>query len=323
MSRPAPYLHPAALVETGRIGGGTRVWAFAHILPGAEIGADCNICDHVFIENDVRIGDRVTVKCGVQLWDGVTLEDDVFVGPNATFTNDAFPRSKRRPAAYARTVVCRGASIGANATILPGVRIGPRAMVGAGSVVTRDVPAEAIVRGVPAAVAGFVSGRAPQPTRAAAAPAALELVNGCRLHPLPHVRDRRGSLNFGELGAQLPFLPRRFFLVHQVPEREIRGEHAHRELHQYLICTHGSVHVRLSDGRRSDEVTLDQPGLGLYVPPLTWTTLTQYSPDAALLVLASDAYRKEDYIREWNEFLAAAAARSGDGEPVAAPEARR
>ena len=83
MSRPAPYLHPAALVETGRIGGGTRVWAFAHILPGAEIGADCNICDHVFIENDVTIGDRVTIKCGVQIWDGVTIEDDVFIGPNA------------------------------------------------------------------------------------------------------------------------------------------------------------------------------------------------------------------------------------------------
>ena len=102
------------------MGAGTRIWAFVHILPGAVIGADCNICDQTFIENDVRIGDRVTIKCGVQVWDGITLEDDVFVGPNATFSNDPFPRSGQHPEHYARTLVKRGASIGANATILPG-----------------------------------------------------------------------------------------------------------------------------------------------------------------------------------------------------------
>src|SRR6185295_14359210 len=118
------FRHELAVVETGAVGRGTRVWAFAHVLPGARIGADCNICDHVFIENDVVVGDRVTVKCGVQLWDGITLEDDVFVGPNATFTNDPFPRSGRRQAEITRTLVRRGASIGANATVLPGVTVG-------------------------------------------------------------------------------------------------------------------------------------------------------------------------------------------------------
>ena len=103
------FQHPQALVESEKIGNGTRIWAFAHVLPGAKIGADCNICNHTFIENDVVIGDRVTVKCGVQLWDGITLEDDVFVGPNATFTNDAFPRSKQ-PFELILTVVKRGAS---------------------------------------------------------------------------------------------------------------------------------------------------------------------------------------------------------------------
>ena len=142
-------LHPDSLVETTRIGKGTRIWAFAHILPGAEIGGDCNICDGVFIENDVVVGNRVTVKCGVQLWDGVRLEDDVFVGPNATFTNDLFPRSKRHPVSFPKTVVRRGASIGGNATILPGLTIGMNAMVGAGAVVTRDVPPNAIVVGNP------------------------------------------------------------------------------------------------------------------------------------------------------------------------------
>src|SRR4030088_2199160 len=115
------YVHPQGLCESSTVGKGTRIWAFAHVLPGARIGRDCNICDGVFIENDVVVGDRVTIKCGVQLWDGLELEDDVFIGPNATFTNDHFPRSKLRSAPYLRTIVRRGASIGANATILPGI----------------------------------------------------------------------------------------------------------------------------------------------------------------------------------------------------------
>jgi acetyltransferase-like isoleucine patch superfamily enzyme len=145
------YVHPNALVETTNIGDGSRIWAFVHILPKAKIGSDCNICDHVFIENDVTVGDRVTVKCGVQLWDGVHLEDDVFVGPNATFTNDMFPRSKQS-FTLQQTIVKRGASIGANATILPGITIGEKALVAAGSVVTRDVPPFSLVMGNPARV---------------------------------------------------------------------------------------------------------------------------------------------------------------------------
>src|SRR5688572_26109604 len=133
------FYHPQALVESADVGRGTRVWAFAHVLPGAVVGADCNVCDGVFIENDVVVGDRVTIKCGVQLWDGVRLEDDVFVGPNATFTNDKFPRAREWPERFETTVVHRGASIGANATLLPGISVGAHAMVGAGAVVTRDV----------------------------------------------------------------------------------------------------------------------------------------------------------------------------------------
>lgn len=145
-------IHPQAIVEDGAtVGDRTRVWAFAHVLGGATIGADCNICDGVFVENDVIVGDRVTVKCGVQLWDGVRLEDDVFVGPNATFTNDMHPRS-RVAREHLQTVVRRGASIGANATILPGLEIGEGAMVGAGAVVTRNVPEGATVVGSPARI---------------------------------------------------------------------------------------------------------------------------------------------------------------------------
>ena len=146
------FIHPLADVMTTSIGARTRVWQYVVALKGATIGADCNICAQVLVEGDVAIGDRVTVKSGVQIWDGVTLEDDVFVGPNATFTNDPLPRSRARPDVFSRTVVARGASIGANATILPGIRIGAGAMIGAGSVVTRDVPDGAVVYGNPAQV---------------------------------------------------------------------------------------------------------------------------------------------------------------------------
>ena len=146
------YIHPYALVEDGvKLGDDTRVWAFVHILPGAVIGGECNICDHVFIEGDVVIGDRVTIKCGVQVWDGLRIESDVFIGPNATFTNDPYPRSKQE-FELLHTLVKEGATIGANATIIPGITIGEKAMVGAGAVVTKDVPARTLVLGNPARV---------------------------------------------------------------------------------------------------------------------------------------------------------------------------
>ena len=144
------YVHPQALCESTAIGEHTRIWAFVHILPGASIGADCNICDHVFIEDGVRVGDRVTIKPNVYLCDGVVLEDDTFVGANAVFSNDKFPRSKQRPPEFLKTSVRAGASIGAGAVILPGITIGEQAMVGAGAVVTKDVPPRAVVVGNPA-----------------------------------------------------------------------------------------------------------------------------------------------------------------------------
>ena len=145
-----PFIHPLADVQSVEIGEGTRIWQFTVVQARAKIGGDCNICSQVFIENDVLIGDRVTIKSGVQIWDGIELADDVFIGPNVTFTNDPFPRSKKRLEAHPRTFVRRGASIGANATILPGVSIGEGSMIGAGSVVTRDIPANELWLGNPA-----------------------------------------------------------------------------------------------------------------------------------------------------------------------------
>ena len=142
MSAPSPQIDPLAFVHPGAsIGAGTRVWQFCVVMDGAMIGADCNFNAHTLVEGGAVIGDRVTLKCGVFVWDGITLEDDVFVGPNAVFTNDKTPQSRVRPSEFANTRICRGASIGGGAVILPGVTIGERAMIGAGAVVTRDVPA--------------------------------------------------------------------------------------------------------------------------------------------------------------------------------------
>ena len=137
-------------VQSVNIGAGTSIWQFCAVLPNAKIGEDCNICSHCLIENDVFVGDRVTVKCGVHLWDGLRVEDDVFIGPNVTFTNDKQPRSKQYPNAFPQTIIRKGASIGANATILPGIEIGEDAMIGAGAVVTRDVAPNTTVVGNPA-----------------------------------------------------------------------------------------------------------------------------------------------------------------------------
>ena len=151
------YRHPNALIEDGAsVGAGTRVWAFAHIVKGAVVGRDCNICDHTFIEGGAKVGDRVTVKCGVYLWEGLTVDDDVHIGPGATFTNDLLPRSRNSSYQLLRTRLEQGCSIGANATILPGVTIGRCAMVGAGAVVTHSVPDFALVLGNPARTSGWV-----------------------------------------------------------------------------------------------------------------------------------------------------------------------
>ena len=304
------FVHPQALCESPNVGEGTRVWAFVHVLPGAVIGRDCNVCDGVFIENDVRIGDRVTVKSGVQLWDGVMLEDDVFVGPNATFTNDAFPRSRQRPPQFLRTTVERGASIGANATILPGVTIGRGAMVGAGAVVVRSVPNWAIVAGNPARIVGYSDAagarHADVTLPASRAPAVNDsTVAGVVLHRLPLIEDMRGNLIPAEVGPLLPFAPQRLFIVLDVPSAEIRGEHAHRTCHQFMICVRGSVSVVADDGRHRESFRLDSPQLGLYIPPRVWATQYGYSADGALLVLASEHYDASDYIRDYDEFLAA------------------
>lgn len=297
------FVHPQGICESTTIGDGTRVWAFAHVLPGARIGKDVNINDGVFVENDVTIGDRVTLKSGVQIWDGVHLADDVFVGPNVTFTNDPFPRSKQYPEAFAQTHIEQGASIGGGAVILPGVTVGRRAMIGAGSVVTKDVPPYAVVVGNPARIVRYVDAEQTRGTQRAAADTITP-----PLYKLTTASDIRGSLTAVEF-SHLPFVPSRFFTVFDVPSRHVRGMHAHRTCQQLLVALAGSVTCLVDDGHERRTYVLDNPGVALHMPAMTWGSQYEYEPGTLLGVFASHPYDADDYIREYDEFVALVAAR--------------
>lgn len=300
----APFIHPQGICESTSVGNDTTIWAFAHVLSGAVIGRNVNINDHVFVENDVTIGDRVTVKSGVQVWDGIHLHDDVFVGPNVTFTNDRFPRSKQYPEEFPRTIVERGASIGGGATILPGITIGQSAMVGGGAVVTRDVPAFAIVVGNPARITGYTNEAGYRMTspRAQATGPNIEPTLITPLVGLRKSTDMRGSLIATDFAADLPFTPQRFFTVFHVPSIDVRGEHAHRHCEQFLICLVGSVRAIVDTGTSRKEYVLDAPDIGLHMPAMTWGTQYAYSANAVLGVFASLPYDNADYIRTYSEF---------------------
>ena len=299
-------IHTLADVQTAQIGTGTRVWQFVVVLPGAKIGKDCNICSHSLIENDVVIGDRVTIKSGVQLWDGLRVGDDVFIGPNASFANDRFPRSRQKPEKFLVTTLHDGASIGAGAVILPGLEIGRNAMVAAGAVVTRSVPPNAVVVGNPAKIVGYVDAARAEGASGALAKEQVGMystrVNGVTLQRLPRVADIRGSLTVGEFDRSIPFAAKRYFMVFDVPSVETRGEHAHRECHQFLICVRGSCAVVADDGINRQEFLLDRQDSGIHLPPMVWGIQYKYSADAVLLVFASHYYDSADYIRDYSQF---------------------
>jgi UDP-2-acetamido-3-amino-2,3-dideoxy-glucuronate N-acetyltransferase len=292
------FVHSQGICESQNVGAGTRIWAFTHVLPGARIGRDCNICDGVFIENDVVVGDFVTIKSGVQLWDGIRLGNSVFVGPNATFTNDIFPRSKRHLPSFPLTVVESGASVGANATILPGVRIGAGAMIGAGAVVIEDVPVKAVVVGNPARIVGYAGA---VEVDAETGGKVLADESPVRLIRLVSHADKRGRLAVAD--GELPFLPKRVFLVDQVPVGSARGSHAHRTCHQLMIAIAGEVTVSVDDGKKAFAVALARPDVALHVPPLVWSLQYKHRSDTVLLVLASDGYDRDDYISDYSEIV--------------------
>lgn len=302
-----PFIHAMADVQSSNIGDGTRLWQFVVVLDGARIGLGCDICSHCLIESDVVIGDRVTIKSGVHLWDGLRVGSDVFIGPNVSFANDRFPRSNIKAASLLHTVIEAGASLGAGAAILPGLTIGSNAMVAAGAVVTRSVPPNAIVVGNPAKIVGYVD--ADRHSGLGGVFKNMELgsnetgVSGVSLHVLPKVLDIRGSLTVGEFERGIPFAVKRYFMVFDVPSVETRGEHAHLENHEFLICVRGSCAVVADDGMNRREFLLDRPDFGIHLPPMVWRIMYKYSSDAVLLVFASHYYDNADYIREYSKFV--------------------
>jgi UDP-2-acetamido-3-amino-2,3-dideoxy-glucuronate N-acetyltransferase len=252
------------------------------------------------IDDDVRLPENVVVRSGAYIPANVTLGPGCQIGPNAAFV-EGDP-----------TVVQRGVWIGANATLMAGITLAAKCVVRPGAVVSRSVPPGAIVEGNPAAIVGYVDalcGPASVVNPAPSREATVETlpVAGVTLHHFPVVPDLRGHLTVGEFGPEVPFQPRRYFMVYGVPNREIRGEHAHRECHQFLVCAQGSCAVVVDDGRVRAEVTLDAPNRGLYLPPMTWGIQYKYSADAVLLVFASHPYDAADYIRVYDDFLDQAA----------------
>jgi UDP-2-acetamido-3-amino-2,3-dideoxy-glucuronate N-acetyltransferase len=305
---PDYWIHARALCETASVGAGTRVWAFSHILSGAVLGRDCNISDGVFIESDVVLGDRVTVKNGVQLWNGLRVGDDVLIGPNATLAAEpASLTDGGSLGARAPTIIEDGAVLGAGCTITAGVRVGPQAIVSPGAVVSRDVPPNAVVDGNPARITGYADTfrrGVGTPATERDGPVQESSVRGVSVHRLRLVHDMRGDLSVGEFDRDIPFDVARYFVVFNVPNSDLRGGHAHRMCRQFLVCVNGSCAVFVDDGTNRAEIALHEPNVGLFLPPMVWGTQYRFSSDAVLLVFASHLYDPDDYIRDFDEFLA-------------------
>lgn len=298
-------VHPSALVESRSLGPDCRIGAFTHIRASAVIGRGARIDEYVLVDDDVKVGDHVTVGCGVQLFAGMRVDDHVSIGANTTFSSDDFSVGEPIGSANASTTISQGAVIGANATVYPGVSIGRRALVRPGAVVMHNVPPYAIVAGNPSQIVGYVDIVQPAISApGAAGTGSLKLrVKDASLVQIPKVVDLRGTTSFAEIDAHLPFVIKRFFVVCDVPGREVRGEHAHKTLHEFLVPLKGSFAVVLDDGQVREEVPMDSPNIGLHVPPQVWRVVYKYTPDTVMLSLCSHVYDPQDYIRDHAEFL--------------------
>jgi acetyltransferase-like isoleucine patch superfamily enzyme len=307
------FVHKNGICESKKVGDGTNVRAYARVLSGAKIGSECNICDHVFIENDVTIGNKVTIKNGVEVWNGIRIGDDVFIGPGVTFANDNMSRSKESPDKFLKTVIENGASIGANANIRPGIRIGSKAIIGAGAVVLHDVPSNAIVAGNPARISGYVhtqkSATLPACDRTSMIEQGFSVsepqyigVGDSKIWLLPRFKDLRGDLVPIEFDQNLPFTPQRQFFVFAVQGHKIRGEHAHKKCDQFLLAVSGALSVVVDNTTEACEVRLSSPDIGLFMPAGIWGIQYKFSEDAVLAVYASEPYDTKDYIRSYDEY---------------------
>ncbi|NYE64102.1 serine acetyltransferase [Duganella sp. 1224] len=282
----------------------------ARLHAGASVAASAALGDFVVAYAGAEVGEGCRVRGYTQLWPGVRLEAGAELGPNVTLEAPA----NGQPA---NIVIGADARVGAGALICQGVRLGQGAVVAAGAVVAQNVPPYAIVSGAPARITDYVQNASGAPAldwhqRATfpEQPSVVPLgVGGVTLHRFKFLQDPRGDLSVGEFEKEIPFLPKRYFLVLNVPSDKTRGEHAHRECHQFLICVKGSCAVVVDDLEQRCEVQLDSPDVGVYLPPMTWGIQYKYSSDAVLLVFASHYYEAGDYIRDYDAFVAEKRAR--------------
>lgn len=281
-----------------------RVGAYCFVDPEAEVSDSAVFGDYVSVLKGGVVGGDSVVHGFTQIWPGVRLGVGVKLGSAVALERPS--ESNNQGISF-----CDRCEIGAGSVICQGVVVGEGAIVKAGSVVEQNVPPYAIVSGVPARVLGYVEKRdvglaspwhlqANFPNTPAVVPLGIGAV---RLHRLKKVCDPRGDLSVGEFARDIPFEPKRYFLVFNVPSEKTRGEHAHYRCHQFLICVKGSCAVVVDDGKSRCEVLLDSPDMGIHLPPLTWGIQYKYSGDAVLLVFTSDYYDADDYIRSYSEFI--------------------
>ena len=270
----------------------------AVISPYATLSSTCSIDAGTYVGSRVAIGERVVVKAGATLNGLCQIADDCVIGTGCVLDagDDA-----------GSVVIEAGAILAASVTVSGPAKIGKGARIEAGTTILRDVPPHALVAGNPAQIIGYTS----TAERSEDLPAGkrnshqveCSSVHGVTLHRFPRIIDLRGNLTVGEFERTVPFSPKRYFIVFGVPNAEIRGEHAHRTCKQFLICARGTCSVVADDGEHREEFLLDDPSLGLYLPPLTWGIQYKYSPDAVLLVFASEYYDSNEYIRDYDDFI--------------------
>ena len=284
-----PRIHPS-----------TTMGAEVEVASDAEVGPNC------YLDGRISIGSRTKLISSVSLTGAARLGEACVIEPNVTMTN----ASAAATDPDAILILGDGVHVGAGSVLARGVIIGVAARISAGTIVTRNVPAYAIVSGNPAAITGYVSPTTPD------APLSIKRIDdamepgrypcnvaGVSIFKYKRIRDLRGDLSVGEFGRNVPFEAKRFFLVYDVPSAETRGEHAHRVCEQFLICVSGYVAVVVDDGLQREEVELNAPNIGLYIPPKVWGVQYKYSPNAVLLVFASHYYDESDYIRDYDDFI--------------------
>lgn len=266
-------IHPTSLCSGAQLAAGVEVGAYSVIEPGAVVDKAARIGPQVNIASGARIGEAARVGAGARIGAGCIIDAKV--------------------------------DVGANSVIADGVRVQIGARVLPGTTVSMAVPPYAIVAGTEGAITGYVDAdsEAASPAVAAQAGSQESRVRGVRVYEMRDIPDLRGALSVGEFGSELPFLPKRYFLVHDVASERIRGEHAHRQCHQFLICIHGACSLIADDGKNRQEFRLDRPSVGVHLPPKVWGIQYKFTHDAVLLVFASERYDPADYIRGYHDFL--------------------